>query len=169
MPPLLADFIHARGCKPICEKSLTLPEYPYPLRFGLMRRLPAPGPYSRRRTGAASRHPQRCSNPRSSDTRRRDRRGVQVVRGGEGFAHHGHIRGRSGLRVPRRGGNGDACPAMSSANRTRGEIRLYTPPVLTLYIPMAGCGRPAKKGRHLEPGYRLCRAGGFTSARPTGS
>ena len=25
MPPLLADFIHARGCKPICEKSLTLP------------------------------------------------------------------------------------------------------------------------------------------------
>ena len=26
MPPLLADFIHARGCKPICEKSLTLPD-----------------------------------------------------------------------------------------------------------------------------------------------
>ena len=25
MPPLLADFIHARGCKLICEKSLTLP------------------------------------------------------------------------------------------------------------------------------------------------
>ena len=25
MPPLLADFIHARACKPICEKSLTLP------------------------------------------------------------------------------------------------------------------------------------------------
>lgn len=24
-PPLLADFIQARGCKPICEKSLTLP------------------------------------------------------------------------------------------------------------------------------------------------
>ena len=23
--PLLADFIQARGCKPICEKSLTLP------------------------------------------------------------------------------------------------------------------------------------------------
>ena len=23
--PLLADFIHARGCKPFCEKSLTLP------------------------------------------------------------------------------------------------------------------------------------------------
>ena len=28
MPPLLADFIHARGCKPICEKSLTLPKPP---------------------------------------------------------------------------------------------------------------------------------------------
>ena len=25
MPPLLADFSHARACKPICEKSLTLP------------------------------------------------------------------------------------------------------------------------------------------------
>ena len=24
-PPLLADFIQARGCKPKCEKSLTLP------------------------------------------------------------------------------------------------------------------------------------------------
>ena len=27
MPPLLADFSHARACKPICEKSLTLPVY----------------------------------------------------------------------------------------------------------------------------------------------
>ena len=25
MSPLLADFIHARACKPFCEKSLTLP------------------------------------------------------------------------------------------------------------------------------------------------
>ena len=25
MPPLLVDFIHARGCKPICAKLLTLP------------------------------------------------------------------------------------------------------------------------------------------------
>lgn len=25
MSPLLADFIHARGCKPICAKLLTLP------------------------------------------------------------------------------------------------------------------------------------------------
>ena len=25
MPPLLADFIHARGCKLICAKLLTLP------------------------------------------------------------------------------------------------------------------------------------------------
>lgn len=25
MPPLLADFIHNRVCKPICEKLLTLP------------------------------------------------------------------------------------------------------------------------------------------------
>ena len=25
-PPLLADFIHHRVCKPICEKLLTLPE-----------------------------------------------------------------------------------------------------------------------------------------------
>ena len=25
MPPLLADFSHARACKPFCEKSLTLP------------------------------------------------------------------------------------------------------------------------------------------------
>ena len=28
MPPLPADFIHARACKPICEKSLTLPKVP---------------------------------------------------------------------------------------------------------------------------------------------
>ena len=27
MPPLLANFIHARGCKPKCEKSLTRPPY----------------------------------------------------------------------------------------------------------------------------------------------
>ena len=27
MPPLLADFIHPGACKPICEKSLTLPAY----------------------------------------------------------------------------------------------------------------------------------------------
>ena len=26
MPPLLADFTHARPCKPFCEKYLTLPE-----------------------------------------------------------------------------------------------------------------------------------------------
>ena len=26
MPPLLVDLIHARACKPFCEKSLTLPE-----------------------------------------------------------------------------------------------------------------------------------------------
>ena len=32
MPPLLADFIHARGCKPICEKSLTLPDRTSPPR-----------------------------------------------------------------------------------------------------------------------------------------
>ena len=25
MPPLLADFSHARACKPFCEKYLTLP------------------------------------------------------------------------------------------------------------------------------------------------
>ena len=25
MPPLLVDLIHARACKPFCEKSLTLP------------------------------------------------------------------------------------------------------------------------------------------------
>ena len=25
MPPLLADFTHARPCKPFCEKYLTLP------------------------------------------------------------------------------------------------------------------------------------------------
>ena len=28
MPPLLADFIHTRGCKPICAKLLTLPDHP---------------------------------------------------------------------------------------------------------------------------------------------
>ena len=27
MPPLLADFIHARGCKLICAKLLTLPSH----------------------------------------------------------------------------------------------------------------------------------------------
>jgi hypothetical protein len=26
MPPSPADFIHARACKPFCEKSLTLPK-----------------------------------------------------------------------------------------------------------------------------------------------
>ena len=26
-PPLLADFSHARACKPFCENSLTLPFY----------------------------------------------------------------------------------------------------------------------------------------------
>ena len=26
MPPLLADFTHARPCKPFCEKYLTLPD-----------------------------------------------------------------------------------------------------------------------------------------------
>ena len=26
-PPLLADFIHHRVCKPKCEKSLTLPDF----------------------------------------------------------------------------------------------------------------------------------------------
>ena len=25
-PPLLADFSHARACKPFCENSLTLPK-----------------------------------------------------------------------------------------------------------------------------------------------
>ena len=28
MPPLLADFSHARPCKPFCENSLTLPHRP---------------------------------------------------------------------------------------------------------------------------------------------
>lgn len=27
-PPLLADFSHARACKPFCENSLTLPHRP---------------------------------------------------------------------------------------------------------------------------------------------
>ena len=27
MPPLLADFSHARACKPFCEKYLTLPHF----------------------------------------------------------------------------------------------------------------------------------------------
>ena len=27
MPPLLADFSHARACKPKCEKLLTLPTH----------------------------------------------------------------------------------------------------------------------------------------------
>ena len=27
MPPLLADFTHARPCKPFCEKYLTLPDF----------------------------------------------------------------------------------------------------------------------------------------------
>ena len=33
MPPLLADFSHARACKPFCEKYLTLPAFPvlYPV------------------------------------------------------------------------------------------------------------------------------------------
>lgn len=30
-PPLLADFIHPRNCKPICENSLTLPEEHIPV------------------------------------------------------------------------------------------------------------------------------------------
>ena len=31
MSPLLADFIHARACKPFCEKSLTLPGFRQPI------------------------------------------------------------------------------------------------------------------------------------------
>ena len=31
MPPLLADFTHARPCKPFCEKYLTLPGTEAPL------------------------------------------------------------------------------------------------------------------------------------------
>mgnify|MGYP001729266223 CR=1 FL=1 len=27
IPPLLADFSHARACKPFCEKYLTLPTF----------------------------------------------------------------------------------------------------------------------------------------------
>lgn len=34
MPPLLADFIHARGCKPKCEKLLTLPDQ---ILYGLIK------------------------------------------------------------------------------------------------------------------------------------
>ena len=30
IPPLLADFSHARACKPFCEKYLTLPGAPSP-------------------------------------------------------------------------------------------------------------------------------------------
>ena len=30
MPLLLADFTHARPCKPFCEKYLTLPKLPNP-------------------------------------------------------------------------------------------------------------------------------------------
>ena len=38
MPPLLADFTHARPCKPFCEKYLTLPtDMPF-LNFGDLRR-----------------------------------------------------------------------------------------------------------------------------------
>ena len=39
MPPLLADFTHARPCKPFCEKYLTLPRgihASYPGRHGRM-------------------------------------------------------------------------------------------------------------------------------------
>ena len=40
MPPLLADFTHARVCKPFCEKFLTLPRsliVHYRLPSGLLR------------------------------------------------------------------------------------------------------------------------------------
>ena len=33
MPPLLADFTHARPCKPFCEKYLTLPQFAPVVRF----------------------------------------------------------------------------------------------------------------------------------------
>ena len=33
-PPLLADFSHARACKPFCEKYLTLPDSFFQLREG---------------------------------------------------------------------------------------------------------------------------------------
>ena len=33
MPPLLADFTHARPCKPKCEKYLTLPRAEWRLDF----------------------------------------------------------------------------------------------------------------------------------------
>ena len=39
-PPLLADFIHARGCKPKCEKLLTLPKAEH-----LLEQIPETGCY----------------------------------------------------------------------------------------------------------------------------
>ena len=41
MPPLLADFIHNRVCKPICEKLLTLPDTAVSLKKGDFNTLPA--------------------------------------------------------------------------------------------------------------------------------
>ena len=47
-PPLLADFSHARACKPFCENSLTLPyhlmmdgDYEDEIKQGLERKLEA--------------------------------------------------------------------------------------------------------------------------------
>ena len=37
MPPLLADFSHARACKPFCEKYLTLPGTVRPFYIGKSR------------------------------------------------------------------------------------------------------------------------------------
>ena len=37
MPPLLADFSHARACKPFCEKYLTLPQHGFSLGMMLMK------------------------------------------------------------------------------------------------------------------------------------
>ena len=36
-PPLLADFSHARPCKPFCENSLTLPNACVESFFGLLK------------------------------------------------------------------------------------------------------------------------------------
>ena len=47
-PPLLADFTHPRACKPICEKSLTLPR---PLQGGRYPYVYVDGIYLRRNWG----------------------------------------------------------------------------------------------------------------------
>lgn len=112
------------------------------------------------------------------------RRGVQVVRGVRAFDQTAHSRSaqsarRRALRMNRHPpGMRDARGTQAAMScflsiRRAGEGKACIPPGLSPSvmprIHTAKRRQRTQKGRYPEPGYRPCRAGGFTSAWPTGS